>query len=568
MFAVLTKRARIRCVLGAILLLATLLYLVRLGSLGLWAPDEPRYGQVTAELFSGTHGWPGSLVLHLNGEPYTQKPPLYYWLAAAASTPGGRVSEWSARLPSALAGLVTVFLTWRLGLLLFGARTGLWGAGLLLGAVEFSRLARRVQLDVLLTACVTGALLAWVRLDRGRGGRTANTAALHALMGLAVLTKGPVGLLPLAVIAVQLALERRLRDWRRAAPAWAFVLSLGPGLLWIAAAVSLTPEGFFGEAVVENLLGRFFEGTSHARPFYYFVYQLPISFLPVSLLLPLVWVEWRRAGRRAGPSASDPSRRLLLAWVATYVVFFSLSSGKRGLYMLPAFPALTLLCADAVVSAFARGARAPAWLERGVPGALLALAAAAGALGLVSLTDAAPAALPTGGGAPTRFFVALAVVCAACAGAWIRLGRRAAPGEGRAAALLVGLVATELAVFALLLPTFDPWKSPRPIARAAAALVGPDEPIGLFQHRAMSGGLAFYSGRRVVELESADEVREFFASGGGVIASRERYLERFTAVAPVEIRGSFRDGRRSYVVATPSSRPVQPESHRLPSAGP
>ncbi len=87
-------------------LAALLLLLPALGSVGLSAPDEPRTAAVAREMFSMEHGRSGLALLHLNGEAYTPKPPLYYWMASVVSLLPGRVTEWSARLPSALAGLV------------------------------------------------------------------------------------------------------------------------------------------------------------------------------------------------------------------------------------------------------------------------------------------------------------------------------------------------------------------------------------------------------------------------------------------------------------------------------
>ena len=79
------------------------LYLSGLGATDLWAPDEPRYAHVADEIVAGGHGATGLIVMHVGGEPYSEKPPLYFWLAALASAPAGQVTEVSARLPSALA---------------------------------------------------------------------------------------------------------------------------------------------------------------------------------------------------------------------------------------------------------------------------------------------------------------------------------------------------------------------------------------------------------------------------------------------------------------------------------
>jgi len=543
------RPAQARAWLALPALAAALVLLPGLGERDLWAPDEPRFAQVAEELRSGAHGAPGLVLLHLNGEPYGQKPPLYYWMAALLGSPGSRVSELAARLPSALAGVACVALTALLGRALFaraGPATAVWAGFLLLSVYRFGHLARRAQLDVLLTAFEAVAMLAFWQLDHARVRARPAVAVLHAALGLAVLTKGPVGLLPLAVMAVFLAWEGRRADFRRLAPAWALVLSLGPGLAWLAAAVSLAPPGFFGEAVVENLLGRFFAGTSHARPVYYYLYQLPLDFLPWTLLAPLAAREGRRVWSR-GDAEERRSWRLLLAWAGTFFVFFTLSAGKRGLYLLPAFPALALLAARGLEGALERRRDWPRWLVRG-------LAAAAALLGLAGVTVAVRgqlelAAAP-GFALPGRFGLALAAAMAAALGAGALARRSGAPGRVRTAAALFGVLALETCVFRLAYPAFDPEKSPRPLGRAAAREVAPGEPVGLFQDRPGLAGLRYYAGRPVRALDDAEDARRYVADGGAAIVIEAKDLDELGV--PFEVRARARSGRRETLVVVPA----------------
>jgi 4-amino-4-deoxy-L-arabinose transferase-like glycosyltransferase len=522
--------------------LAAASYLPGLARLDLWEPDEPRIAQVAEELRSGVHGPAGRVLLHLNGEPYTEKPPLYSWLAAALGAPGGRVGEAAARLPSALAGIAVVGLAAAFGARLLGPGAGLLGAALLLTTWEFAWLARRAQFDVLLTLFETLALVGFWRLDRGIGGRTSNTLLFHCGMGLAVLTKGPVGVLvPLWVAAAWLGSERRLRELARALPAWGLALSLGPGLAWLAAAAAAAPPGFLGDAVGENLIGRFFSGTSHERPFHYFLYQFPLDALPWSLLWPAVWLAGRRQVFAAG---ADPERRrawrFLLAWVGASLVFFSLSSGKRGLYLLPAFPAVSLLVADALLlRAAAAGGRVPRWVAR--TAAAVGAALAAGALGLAARGAAGEVAVPA-------TFAAAAAAGLLAAALAFRALRAQAPGA-RLAALVAGALAVELAAFHLLLPAQEASKSPRPIAQAAAAATRPDEPVGLVGDAQKLAGIAYYGGRRVATLDDADDVRRFLDEGGRVFVGRSRKLERVSAVTEIEVIATLRGEGREWIVA-------------------
>jgi 4-amino-4-deoxy-L-arabinose transferase-like glycosyltransferase len=523
---------------------AALLLLARLGATGLWAPDEPRYGHVAETLRSMEFGSAGLVLLHMNGEPYTQKPPLYYWLAAVAGAPLGQVTEAAARLPSALAGIALVALTLGFGARLVGGASAALGAAFLLTTFEFADNARRAQLDVVLALFETLALAAFWRFDRGMQPRAA-LLAMHASLGLAVLTKGPVGfLVPLLVMASFLAWERRLRELPRALPWWGLALSIGPGLAWIAAAVALAPPGFFGDAVSENLFGRFFAGSSHPRPFYYYVYQLPIQSLPWIALAPLlVWAAPRVLGADAG-AEERRAWRFLVAWVAASFAFFSLSSGKRGLYLLPALPAVALLLADALGRWVARARRIPRAFYA-VTGAVGAALAGAGAF--VALRDPlgdATASLAVG--------VAAIAIAAAAASAQVGLARARAPLRLRVAVPVIAVWAVLAVVFGVAYPALDADKSPRSIAQAAAELTPPDRSIGLVGDAAMAGGLAYYGERRVVLLRGGDDVARFFADGGRAVVVAEKKRARVDAAAAVRVHHRAREGRRAVLVLTPA----------------
>ncbi len=560
---------------------AALLLLAGLGNVGAWAPDEPRYLQVAEEVRASPRGPSDWVLLHLNGEVYDQKPPLYFWLAAAIGAPFGRVSEMAARLPSALAGVALVALTLALGTRLLGGRVGVLGAAFLLTFFEFARNSRRVQLDVLLALCEAAALFCFWRIDRGIGSRRRQLVGLHAALGLAVLTKGPVGfLVPVLGMAAYLAWERRLRELPRLLPPWGLLLSAGPALAWLAAASMLAPSGFAGDVVGMNVLARFFTGTSHVRPFWYFGWSYPMECLPWTLLWPVVFLAGRQlfaAGRPPSEIETERRRawRFLLAWVGASLLFFSLSSGKRGIYILPTYPAMALLLADSVVHFLAGRARMPRPLVAtgallalafGVLGLELALAAGTGR-SLLLATTALGERAPVWLAAVERpqllaFGIALASITVLTAVGWVVLRRHRAAPLLRIGVAVAAIGAIELAVFQLLFPALDPVRSSRPIAAAAAAATPVDRPVALFRDRAMAGGLVYYTGRRVVLLQEPADLEAFLDSGGRTIVVKARKLDRVTAVTPVEVVGRARTGSREVLVV----RPVPDEAS--PSAAP
>ena len=176
-----------------------------------WRGTEAHRVEIAREMHE-SGDW---MVPTFGNQPTFAKPPLYYWLAAAGGwLSSGRVTEALARLPSALAGVSVVLVCVPFGRALFGTvAPGHWAGAGLLSTWFFAHLARRAQLDVVLTLFETLALLAFWRMDSGATRRGPGTIALlHAAMGLAALTKGPVGWIPLLIIGAYLGWERRLTD--------------------------------------------------------------------------------------------------------------------------------------------------------------------------------------------------------------------------------------------------------------------------------------------------------------------------------------------------------------------
>ncbi len=545
------RNAPPRAWLIALALGAAALTLVGLGRSDLWAPDEPRYAHVAAEIFALERGAEDLVVLRVNGDPYDQKPPLYFWLAALASGPAGEVTEWTARLPSALAGLATIALTFAIGSRLFDARVGAFAAALLATVFDFAFLARRARLDVMLTLFTLLALGACWRILVAGDRRRRMVALLHLAMGLGTLTKGPVAFLPLLAAGIFLGWEHRLRDGLRLLPAWGWLLSLGLPAAWLASAIAVGPEGFLQETIVQNTLGRFAGAYSKVEPWYFFLYQFPLNFLPWSLLWPAVVLELRRRAKLPAEEREQSSSwRFLLATVGTWFVFFTLSDGKRGLYLLPCFPAAALLCAASLEAWLGRRASLSSLARRGLGLAFASLAV----IGIVLLGLAGEPVPRTGEVFWPGAFGAglLGIALAGALAGWI-LARRGARLAAPLAVAVATVAAVELAVLDLLLPAFEPEKSPRPIAEAAAALVPEGERIGLLGHTAMLGGLNFYGHRRVDPSQDAAGLRAYLDGGGRVIATKAKHVDRLEGLGELDEVARFRSGSRAYLLLVPTA---------------
>lgn len=321
-----------------VLLLAALLFLWWLGGRDFWAPNEQYFAEGAREMVVDGE-W---AVPHVNGVVSTDKPPFFFWLIALLSLPFGEVTHWTARLPSVFAGLGTLAITMRLGSRFLGPRTAVLGGLVLATTYMFWEQSRWVQTDAVLCFLIWVALAAFVEFRAGeRDGARAGVLFWFAL-ALAVLTKGPVGLLlPLGIAVVVLLGDRKIGRWRDFAP-WA-----GPGvfLAVIVAWMLLATFGSGGEysvwgALQEHFVDRGIHGLHHKRPPWYYFEVLPGVVMPWTFLIPgAMVVAWRRR---------LPFDRFLLVTFWFIVIFFSISTEKRELYALPALPALALMIASLV----------------------------------------------------------------------------------------------------------------------------------------------------------------------------------------------------------------------------
>jgi len=322
----------------ALLGFAALLFFTNIGGYDLWPADEPRYAQVAREMMqSGDY-----LAPHVNSQPYKEKPPLLFWAIAAASLPFGDVTEFSARVPSVLAALVTVLCTYSLARRLYGARVAFWSALVLITGARFWWQARTVQIDMLLTACLTAALLSFRIWQENRRARW--LAAFYGAIAAAVYAKGPPGIIfPLLLIFTfywRRKEERRQTHWVLGTLAVAGLIALWliPARMAVAGATAQPAQAGIASNLFHQTVGRFFLGVSKAQPPWYYLKTLVVDLLPWSLFLPWAW------RRREGPGM-----RLLLSWTVPALVFFSVCIGKRAIYILPLFPALAILIARSVL---------------------------------------------------------------------------------------------------------------------------------------------------------------------------------------------------------------------------
>ena len=327
-----------------LLVFCTLFFILGVGRWDLWNPDEPRYAQVAKEMVA-RGDW---ILMHVNGNTYVDKPPLFFWLIALSSFLWQGFTSFSARFPSAFLSTLTVLLTFFLGKKLYGSRTGFCSAVILATSFEFAYLSTRANIDATLTFITTASIflfLHWYHHSKAKGEQKNDKRGLsiygfYTGMGLATLVKGPVGfILPLLVSLVYLAI---LRDWKamkRMRLLTGMILFIVIVLSWYLPAVLKGGQDFLNQTLFHQTIERFAKGTSHVRPIYYYLTNFPVDFLPWFLFLPGAIVS-AFSKRREGISKEF---LFLLVWFVAIFIFFSFSKGKRAIYLLPLYPATSLM---------------------------------------------------------------------------------------------------------------------------------------------------------------------------------------------------------------------------------
>ncbi len=346
-----SKSVREICWLGVFAVLCFFVLFHNLGGAALIEPDEGRNAEVAREILL-LQDW---VTPHYDFIPYLDKPMFFYWLVAFAYEIFG-VSEWSARLPSALAALGCVLLIYNLARTPLGLWGGLWSSLVLLTSPVFFAFSRAVIFDMTLTFFITASLWSFYRgQNAGAKSKRGLFLLMYGAMGCATLVKGPIGVIfPGMVIALYLLLTRRLstlREMELPLGLLLFLLIVAPWYLW---AESRNP-GYLRYFILEENFLRYLTPHFHrAQPWYYYVGVLAIGFFPWTALIYLPF-------KNITAALKDERRLFLILWMVLPLLFFSFSAAKQPGYILPVFPPLALMTAEAMASMLASSNARARW---------------------------------------------------------------------------------------------------------------------------------------------------------------------------------------------------------------
>lgn len=377
--------------------IAGLVFFTNLGAAALFDEDEPKNAVCGREMFL-RGDW---IVPTFNADLRTDKPILIYWIMLCSYSVFG-VSEFAARFGSSLLAVGTSLLTYHLGRRLFHPQVGLLAAIILCTCLMFSAVGRAVTPDSTLIFCTTLAFTAYVWSVTTRFGgtygepeylthrrrtwqeyaalSTTNAIPMYLAMGLAVLAKGPIGvLLPCAIIGLNLLIRQQLdraeqqqassvveksnilRWWVQTLGQVFYPARIGAGMLamrvpvgaLVVCAVALPWYYLVGRAthgawlagfLGDHNVGRFLEAKeNHSGPFFYYVIVIFLGCFPWSVFLPVA--AWHLKEKLQERSPWAPGLIFVACWAGFWITFFSGASTKLPNYILPAYPAVALIVA-------------------------------------------------------------------------------------------------------------------------------------------------------------------------------------------------------------------------------
>jgi 4-amino-4-deoxy-L-arabinose transferase-like glycosyltransferase len=499
----LNRSAPLRTFAAGLLVGATLYFCFfsGLGAMGLVGPDEPRYAWV-ARAMAQSRDWFGWITPSLYGQPWFEKPVLYYWAAGAAFRAFG-VSEFAARLPSALAALLAAFTIAWAARQLYGLRTA-WAVLLIFPTcVGVFGFARAATTDMIFASCLAVAMVlaAFIVLGQtggtGMGARHRTGKAVHLLalarfggwLGLATLAKGPAAIvLAGGSVGLWALATRRWRPALRLLHPLAFGAFGVVALPWYVLCAYLNP-GFAIDFLLRHNFERYLTPVfQHVQALWYFAPILLLGLAPWTALLAGAARDGIILFRQA--DWKDSPGLFFACWVIFPLAFFSLSQSKLPGYVLPVFPPLALLLAHSLVRSMEQKDRLARWLPAAVGATWVALALSAG-----YWLKRLPAEFVA-----TNFYRIIYCICLTVAvGSLIAILGLTNRGWGALALSAALMAALVVQVNRQFLPQLDPYLSARraarffPLAlRNETSDVAVEGPVTYGLDRSFQYGLGFY----------------------------------------------------------------------------
>jgi hypothetical protein len=473
----------------------------------MWTADEPRVAEIGREMAT-TGNW---VVPTLNQKPFLEEPPLYYGSLALAFKLFGGASDKVARIPSAFFAFAGVMVTFFMANFLFGPRVALLSGIILATTREYFRVAHWVIVDSALTFFVISAMGLFIAgyLSESNRKKFLCYVLLYLSCMLAFFTKGFIGIvIPGLSIFVFLIAERNLKEIFKMRLWLGILIFIIVVLPWFIALWHQGGTEYLDVFLLHNHLQRFLpasmagsisgSASGHHHPFYYYITQFPSSFLPWSILLiPAVYNAFLETSKYRG--LPEKGRLFAKCWFITGIIFLSIASTKRALYLLPILAPIAMLTAlyinDTIDSQpLNRMGKVFIWMF-----GILLLVIGLGLtpvyfyfkkVFLANISDIFSSSVIS---------VSILVTALSLSGVWYLLHKNM---KKYWISVHLFIIVTLAFIVVTIFPILDRYKSFVPFCQQVMVAVPADQPLYAYQpDETLRGAVPFYTGRYVIEVE-------------------------------------------------------------------
>ncbi|MFH1380936.1 MAG: glycosyltransferase family 39 protein [Candidatus Omnitrophota bacterium] len=318
-----------------LVLFSAYIFLIGLGKMALTDPDEVFYAETAKEMLSRQE----FLTPYIFSEPQFEKPPLYYWSVILSFKAFG-VNEFAARFPSAIFGMLGIIGVYFLGSTLVNKRTGFLAGIILATSVGYIIMARACVTDMLLATLILYVFLFFILGMKAEYGKTKWYLLSSVCVGLAVLTKGPIGIFfPVVIVGLYLIFTKDIKRIKEVPIFPGILILLGISAPWYFLMYKAHGKEFTDIFFGFHNITRFLH-PEHAwgDVVYYYVPVAAVFFAFWTVLLPLgVWQTFREKETRI-----VRANLFLMIWFFVIFVFFSMSRTKLPTYTAPIYPVFAI----------------------------------------------------------------------------------------------------------------------------------------------------------------------------------------------------------------------------------
>ena len=501
-----------------LLIIVVPLFSLGISNHGLWSADEPRVAEIGREM-AVTGNW---AVPNLNQKPFLEEPPLYYASVALAFKAFG-ISATVARIPSAFFAFAAVLVIFFMANLFFGPRVALLSGLILATTGEYFRVAHWVIVDGALTFFVMSAMYLFIRayLTETNRKKLLLYCLFYVACTLAFYTKGFIGIvIPGISILAFLIIERNFKEIVKMRLWLGFLIFFAMTLPWFIALWHQAGAEYLNIFFVHNHLQRFLpaslagkisDGASgHHHPFYYYITEFPSGFLPWSILIiPVVFHAFSKSDKaRAVNVLSEKGTLFAKCWFFAGIIFLSIASTKRTLYLMPIFAPIAMLTALYIDHSIA-GLEGSQFLKRAGKVFmwvfdLILLIAGLGLTPVYSYLHKEYFLSTYHGLLASVIILSLLLITFSSLAIRYRLHNNMKKYWLVLNGSIVFLFIFSAVIFT---PMLDRHKSFVPFCRAVTAIVPVDAPLYGYQpDETLRGAVPFYTGRYVIETEDLQDI--------------------------------------------------------------